>query len=73
MKGLCIAPNAHHLKTACSNAPGSLKREALALKALRQARHLGEPRFQRLYFGNRIPRAVPQAERDFAPLALQQE
>ena len=76
MKGLCIAPKARHSKTAWGNAPGFLKRQPLALKArfiAAQAYHVGESRFQRLYWGNEIPGAMPQAERDVAPLALHQE
>ena len=75
MKGLCIAPKAQRSKTAWGNAPGSLKGQTLALKArfiANQAGHLREPRFQRLYWGNQIPGAMPQAERDVAPLALHQ-
>jgi len=75
MNYLCIAPTAHHSKTAWGNAPGSLKRQTLALKArfiASQARYLRESRFQRLYGGNQIPGTMPQAERDVAPLALHQ-
>jgi hypothetical protein len=54
MKCLCIVPKAHHSKTAWGNAPGSLKRQTLALKArfmAGQAYHLDESRFQRLVLG----------------------
>jgi hypothetical protein len=76
MKCLCIAPEAHHSKTAWGNAPGSLKRETLALKArfiAGQAYHFGESRFQRSVQGNQIPEAMPQAGRDIPPLALHQK
>jgi len=73
MKYVCIAPKAHHLKTAGGIAPGSLKQQTLALKArfiAGQACDLREARFQRSYPVNQIPGAMPQAERDVAPLAL---
>lgn len=75
MKYSCMAPKAHHSKTAWGNAPGFLKRETLALKArfiVGQARHVRESRFQRLHRGNQLPGAIPQAKRDVAPLALHQ-
>jgi hypothetical protein len=75
MKYLCIASKAHHSKTAWGNAPGSLKRQALALKArfiAGQARHLRESRFQRLPLGQSNSGAMAPAERDVAPLALHQ-
>jgi hypothetical protein len=76
MKGLCIASKAQHSKTAWDNTPGFLKRHPLALKArfiAVQAYHVVESRFHLVCWGNEIPGAMPQAERDVAPLALHQE
>jgi len=76
MKYLCMAPKAQHLKTAWRYTPGFLKRQPLALKArfmAAQGYHVGESRFQRSYWGNEILGAMPQAEREVAPLVLHQE
>jgi len=73
MKYVCILPKAHHLQTAWGIAPGSLKRQTLALKARFKAgesRDLRESRIQRSYPANQILGAMPQAERGAAPLAL---